>query len=160
MNTQEFEIGKLIELARHKKYELTSAGFAALDKIERIAVPKKLKTRKIAVQALHALSDGLVQYGYFSPEERKKLQAEANMSDAPYKGFKGLFSNSAAPVVEEDIEEDFIPQEEEAKHEFVGEGDDVELDAADSDEEDEDEDDEDEDEDDDDLEEDDEEDDK
>ena len=82
------------------------------------------------------------------------------MSDAPYKGFKGLFSNSAAPVVEEDIEEDFIPQEEEAKHEFVGEGDDVELDAADSDEEDEDEDDEDEDEDDDDLEEDDEEDDK
>ncbi|MBK8396460.1 MAG: DNA primase [Leptospiraceae bacterium] len=148
MSTQEFEIGKLIELARHKKYELTSAGFAALDKIERIAVPKKLKTRKIAVQALHALSEGLVQYGYFSPEERKKLQAEANMSDAPYKGFKGLFSNSAAPVVEEDIEEDFIPQEEEAKHDFVAEGDADEMDAADSEEEeDDDEDDDDEDDD-------------
>lgn len=150
MSTQEFEIGKLIELARHKKYELTSAGFAALDKIERIAVPKKLKTRKIAVQALYALSDGMIKYDYFSPEERKKLQAEANMSDAPYKGgFKGLFSNPAAPVVEEDTEEDFIPQEEEAKHDFVAEGD--EMDSADADEEEDDEDDDDEDEDDDDL---------
>jgi len=149
MSTQEFEIGKLIELARHKKYELTSAGFAALDKIERIAVPKKLKTRKIAVQALYALSDGMVKYDYFSPEERKKLQAEANMSDAPYKGgFKGLFSNSAAPVVEEDTEEDFIPQEEEAKHDFVADGD--EMESADSDEEEDDDDDEDEDEEDDD----------
>ncbi|MBK6606273.1 MAG: DNA primase [Leptospiraceae bacterium] len=150
MSTQEFEIGKLIELARHKKYELTSAGFAALDKIERIAIPKKLKTRKIAVQALHALSDGLVQYGYFSAEERKKLHAEAHMSDAPYKGFKGLFSNSAAPVVEEDIEEDFIPQEEEAKHDYVADGE--ELDSAlseeEEDEDEEEEDDEDEDDDD------------
>ncbi len=146
MSTQEFEIGKLIELARHKKYELTSAGFAALDKIERIAVPKKLKTRKIAVQALYALSDGLVQYGYFSADERKKLHAEANMSDAPYKGFKGLFSNSAAPVVEEDIEEDFIPQEEEAKHDYVADGE--EIDSALSDEEEDDEDDDDEDDDD------------
>jgi|GEM_PF-1099268 hypothetical protein len=145
MSTQEFEIGKLIELARHKKYELTSAGFATLDKIERVAVPKKLKTRKIAVQALYALSDGLIQYGYFSAEERKKLQAEANMSDAPYKGFKGLFSNSAAPVVEEDIEEDFIPQEEEAKHDYLAEGDGEELDSSLSDEEEEDEDEDDED---------------
>lgn len=144
MSTQEFEIGKLIELARHKKYELTSAGFAALDKIERVAVPKKLKTRKIAVQALYALSDGLIQYGYFSAEERKKLQAEANMSDAPYKGFKGLFSNSAAPVVEEDIEEDFIPQEEEAKHDYLADGDGEELDSSLSEEEDEEEEDEDE----------------
>ncbi len=155
MSTQEFEIGKLIELARHKKYELTSAGFAALDKIERIAVPKKLKTRKIAVQALYALSDGLVQYGYFSADERKKLHAEANMSDAPYKGFKGLFSNSAAPVVEEDIEEDFIPQEEEAKHDFVADGEEIEsaLSDEDEDEDDEDEEDEDEDDEDDDIEE-------
>ena len=116
MSTQEFEIGKLIELARHKKYELTSAGFAALDKIERIAVPKKLKTRKIAVQALYALSDGMVKYGYFSPEERKKLQAEANMSDAPYKGgFKGLFSNSAAPVVEQDTPQPVRPRPDNQK---------------------------------------------
>lgn len=130
MSAQEFEIGKLIELARKKKYELTSAGFAALDKIERIAIPKKLKTRKIAVQALYALSEDLIKYGYFSPEERKKMQAEVNMSDAPYKGFKGLFSNSAAPIVEEDTEEDFIPQEEDAKHDFVPEGEEEEIDSA------------------------------
>ncbi|HMV42181.1 MAG TPA: DNA primase [Leptospiraceae bacterium] len=141
MSTQEFEIHKLIELARTKKYELAVAGFAALDKIDRVPVPKKLKTRKIAVQALYALSDGLVKYDYFTAEQRKKLQAEANMSDAPYKGFKGLFSNSAAPVVEEDIEEDYIPQEEEAKHDFVAEGDSDELDSASDDEDDNDDDD-------------------
>ena len=33
------------------------------------------------------------------------------MSDAPYK-FKGLFNNANAPVAEEDMEEEFIPEDE------------------------------------------------
>jgi hypothetical protein len=112
---QEFDISKLIELVRVSKYEMTSAGFAALDKIDRLPVPQKLKNRKIAVQALSVLSEGSIQYGYFSAEERKKLQIETGMSDAPYRGFKNLFT---APKVEEDLQEDYIPQEEEAKTDF------------------------------------------
>jgi hypothetical protein len=133
---QEFEISKLIELARYKKYEMSCAGFAALDKIDKLPVAQKLKTRKIAVQALSVLSDNLIQYDYFSLEERKKLQQEAGMSDAPYKGFKNLFT---APKAEEDLDEDYIPQEEEAKYDFVTDEDgEVVATAADDDDEDED----------------------
>ena len=139
---QEFEISKLIELARFKKYEMSCAGFAALDKIDKLPVSQKLKTRKIAVQALSVLSDNLVKYDYFSLEERKKLQQEAGMSDAPYKGFKNLFT---APKAEEDLDEDYIPQEEEAKYDYITDedGEIVQATAADEDEEDDDFDDED-----------------
>ncbi len=108
----EFDVLKVVELARLKKYEITSAGFAVLDKIDRInTIPKKMRTRKPAVQALHALAEGLVKYDYFSIEERRKLMQEAGMSDAPYK-FKGLFNNANAPVAEEDLEEEYIPEDE------------------------------------------------
>jgi hypothetical protein len=108
----EFDVLKVVELARYKKYEITSAGFAVLDKIDRInSMPKKMKTRKPAVQALHALSDGLVKYDYFSIEERRKLMQEAGMSDAPYKQ-RGLFNNANAPMAEEDLEEEYIPEDE------------------------------------------------
>lgn len=141
MSQPDFDILKLIELGRYKKYETTVAGFSVLDKIDKIDIPKKLRTRKFAVQALHALSENLVQFSYFTPEQKLELAAEAAKSDAPYKGFKGLFANTAAPVVEEETEEEFIPQEEEKTHDFVDE--DAEsfgAEAADADEEEEDED--------------------
>jgi len=121
MSQPDFDILKLIELSRYKKYETTVAGFSVLDKIDKIDVPKKLRTRKYAVQALHALSEKLVQFDYFTAEQKKELAAEAAKSDAPYKGFKGLFANTAAPVVEEETEEEFIPQEEERTPDFVDE---------------------------------------
>jgi hypothetical protein len=106
----DFDILKVIDIARTKKYEITSAGFAALDKIDKISFSKKMKIRKPAVQALYAITENLIQYEYFSPEERKKYVQEANMSDAPYsKGFKNLFPSSA-PVAEEAMEEE-IPEE-------------------------------------------------
>jgi hypothetical protein len=107
---QDFDVLKVVELARTKKYEVTSAGFAALDKIDKINFPKKMKSRKPAVQALFALSEGMIKFDYFTPEQKKKLLHEANLSDAPYKGFKSLFSNSAAPLAEEGEEEE-IPEE-------------------------------------------------
>ncbi len=112
---QEFDILKLVELTRSNKYEMTAVGFAALDKIDKIDIPKKMKSRKFAVQALHAISEKMVQFGYFTAEERKKLQDEANLSDSPYKkDFNNVFakSNSAAPVIEEVTEEEDIPEEE------------------------------------------------
>jgi hypothetical protein len=106
----DFDILKVIELARTKKYEVTSAGFAALDKIDKINFPKKMKTRKPAVQALFAITEEMVKYDYFSQDERKKLMQESGLSDAPYtKGFKSLFP-STAPIAEE-AEEEEIPEE-------------------------------------------------
>lgn len=111
---QDFQISKLIELARTNKYEMSCAGFAALDKIDKLPVNQKYKTRKNAVQALIALSDGLIKFDYFSLEERKKLQIESGMSDAPFRnGGRNLFT---APKVVEDLEEDYIPQEEENEY--------------------------------------------
>jgi len=105
----EFDVLKVVELARHKKYEITSAGFAALDKIDKInSLPKKMRTRKPAVQALHAIAEGLVKYDYFTPEERRRLLQEAGMSDAPYRN-SGVAN---APVAEEDFEEEYIPEDE------------------------------------------------
>lgn len=105
----EFDVLRVVELARHKKYEITSAGFAALDKIDKINnLPKKMKIRKPAVQALFAISEGLVKYDYFTPEQRRKLMQEAGMSNAPYK----QVHNANAPVAEEDMEEEYIPEDE------------------------------------------------
>lgn len=43
----EFDVLRVVELARIKKYEITSAGFALLDKIDNLdTLPKKLKNRK------------------------------------------------------------------------------------------------------------------
>jgi hypothetical protein len=112
INKEDFDVLKVVELARYKKYEVTSAGFAVIDKLDKIAgIPKKLKTRKNAVQALHVLAEGMLKYDYFSPEERKKLIQEAGMSDAPFKGPKGLFTSSA-PVTEDSNEEESIPDED------------------------------------------------
>jgi hypothetical protein len=114
-NKEEFDILKVVELARYKKYEMASVGFAILDKIDKIAaIPKKMKARKVAVQALYVLSEGLVKFDYFTPEQRRKLMQEAKMSDTPFHGPKGLFVSSA-PVTKEELEEEYIPDEEEIK---------------------------------------------
>ncbi|MBM9502139.1 DNA primase [Leptospira sp. 201903071] len=107
----EFDIVTLIELAKRNKYEKAVAGFHTLDRIERLELPKKIKARKLAVQAMYALSSEEVQYGYFSKEERIVLDQEANITNASYSKFNGLFEAPQAPIAEEDTEEDFIPEE-------------------------------------------------
>lgn len=111
-NKDDFDVLKVVELARFKKYELTAAGFAVLDKIDKIPnIPKKMKSRKVAVQAMYVLSEGLVKYGYFTPEERKRLLKEAGMSDTPYKKAEQLFSKPGSPLVVDDSEEEELPEE-------------------------------------------------
>lgn len=126
-NKEEFSILKVIELARIKKYETTVAGFGVLDRIEKIDIPKKLKNRKIAVQALHTLSEGLVKYDYFTPEKKKELLKEANRADAPYRYSLDGFSNSAPKTMEE-TEEEYIPQEEPGSENFDDDDDDYSFD--------------------------------
>ncbi|TGL95501.1 DNA primase [Leptospira barantonii] len=107
----EFDIVTLIELAKRNKYERAVAGFHTLDRIERLELPKKIKARKLAVQAMFALASEEVQYQYFTREERIQLDQEANLSNASYSKFNGLFEAPQAPIAEEDTEEDFIPEE-------------------------------------------------
>jgi hypothetical protein len=106
---QEFDIVKLIELSRTSKYETTVAGFSILDKIDRVPIPKKWKTRKIAVQALYGLSENLVQYRYFSKEEKQKIQ-ESVLRDQK-QGPSDNFAPSIAPVSAEELEEEELPEE-------------------------------------------------
>ncbi|EMI62301.1 DNA primase [Leptospira interrogans] len=146
----EFDIVTLIELAKRNKYERAVAGFHTLDRIERLELPKKIKARKLAVQAMFALASEEVQYQYFTKEERIQLDREANLTNESYSKFNGLFEAPQAPIAEEDTEEDFIP--EEAPRPILDGEDDEDEDSLDEedddDDEDEDEDDDNEDEDD------------
>ncbi|EKQ82024.1 hypothetical protein LEP1GSC064_0020 [Leptospira kirschneri serovar Grippotyphosa str. Moskva] len=74
-------------------------------------MPKKIKARKLAVQAMFALANEEVQYQYFTKEERIQLDKEANLTNESYSKFNGLFEAPQAPIAEEDTEEDFIPEE-------------------------------------------------
>ncbi|UMQ55900.1 hypothetical protein [Leptospira interrogans] len=142
----EFDIVTLIELAKRNKYERAVAGFHTLDRIERLELPKKIKARKLAVQAMFALASEEVQYQYFTKEERIQLDREANLTNESYSKFNGLFEAPQAPIAEEDTEEDFIP--EEAPRPILDGEDDEDEDSLDEDDDDDDEDDDNEDEDD------------
>ncbi|MFB5753500.1 MULTISPECIES: DNA primase [Leptospira] len=144
----EFDIVTLIELAKRNKYERAVAGFHTLDRIERLELPKKIKARKLAVQAMFALANEEVQYQYFTKEERIQLDREANLTNESYSKFNGLFEAPQAPIAEEDTEEDFIP--EEAPRPIL-DGEEDEEDSLDEDDDDDDEDDDNEDEDEDDF---------
>lgn len=60
---------------------------------------------------MFALATEEVQYAYFTKEERIQLDQEANITNASYSKFNGLFEAPQAPIAEEDTEEDFIPEE-------------------------------------------------
>ncbi|EKO61130.1 hypothetical protein LEP1GSC082_2980 [Leptospira kirschneri str. H2] len=116
-------------------------------------MPKKIKARKLAVQAMFALANEEVQYQYFTKEERIQLDREANLTNESYSKFNGLFEAPQAPIAEEDTEEDFIPEEAprpildgEDEEDSLDEEEDDDDDDEDDDNEDEDEDDFDEDE--------------
>ncbi|WP_000207446.1 hypothetical protein [Leptospira interrogans] len=145
----EFDIVTLIELAKRNKYERAVAGFHTLDRIERLELPKKIKARKLAVQAMFALASEEVQYQYFTKEERIQLDREANLTNESYSKFNGLFEAPQAPIAEEDTEEDFIP--EEAPRPILDGEDDEDEDSLDEDDDDEDEDEDDDNEDEDDF---------
>ncbi|GBF51782.1 hypothetical protein LPTSP4_33200 [Leptospira ryugenii] len=114
---EDFDIVSLIELCREKKYETCVAGFGAIDKIEKISLPKKLKNRKLTVQALYALTNQSIQWKYLSKEERDQIQAEKDK----IAGVSSTNTTSFAPHAEEDIDEDFIPEEEAKKPELLDE---------------------------------------
>lgn len=110
---QDFDIVKLIELARHKKYETTVAGFAVIDKLDRVAIPKKLKSRKIAVQSLFAMSENLVQMKFLTKDEKQKIAEELAKRNSHHNSRnQPIFAPTAAPLSSEESEEDELPADD------------------------------------------------
>ena len=130
---REFEISKLLQITRTDKYATAVAAFEVIDQAERLDLPRKWKNRKPAVQAMMALSDEMVRFGFIADEERQKLREELQEEDNEVMDVL----TSAAPVTdesEEDLDE-------------IGETEPVDVLGADSEDSDESDEDEDEDED-------------
>ncbi len=74
---KELDIGRVINLAKNRKYEITVASFDVVENLPLLDVPRSMKGRKRAVQALSLLSDGGVQYGYNeskAPQESEPIE--------------------------------------------------------------------------------------
>ncbi|MDH4200160.1 MAG: hypothetical protein OEV66_07240 [Spirochaetia bacterium] len=61
---KEFEISKVLNLAKGNKYAIACASFDLVDHIFKVEVPKNMRTRKLSVQAMSLLHEGSVKYGY------------------------------------------------------------------------------------------------
>jgi hypothetical protein len=134
----EFEISKLLEISAKQKYATTVAGFKIIDNIDQIELPKKFMTRKPAVKAMIALSDGHIKWDYIGDEARMALEEELRTTRKTHTALDAVFSapgGSLAPASEEldeDLEEigETAPPEEfkEDTEEVAADVDDVEDD--------------------------------
>lgn len=61
---KQFEINKVLDLTKGNKYEVACASFDVVDHIFKLDVPRGMKGRKLAVQAMSLLGDGQVKFGY------------------------------------------------------------------------------------------------
>lgn len=108
--SKEFEISRLLELTEKNKYATTVAAFEVIDLLDQIDIPKKMITRKPAIQAMHALSEQAVAWDYISDEQRRALDEELNpVPDGVDPGSIFNTSGSAAPISDEsdeDLDED------------------------------------------------------
>ena len=99
---REFEISKLLEITRNDKYATAVAAFEVIDQADRLDLPRKWKTRKPAVQAMMALSDDMVHYGFITDEARQQLREELYESEGEEE--MGIMAG-AAPVTDESEED-------------------------------------------------------
>lgn len=58
------EITKVLNLTKANKYAMACAAFDLVDHIFKVEVPKPLKTRKLSVQAMTLLQDGVIKFGF------------------------------------------------------------------------------------------------
>jgi len=61
---KEMEITKVLNLVKGNKYEAACAAFDLVDHIFKVDVPKSMRSRKLSVQAMTLLHDGMIKYGY------------------------------------------------------------------------------------------------
>ena len=75
---REIEISKVLGLSKSKKYEITCASFDLVDHIFKVEIPRSMKHRKLAVQAMNMLSEGHIQYGYEKPRPEPKAKTDSS----------------------------------------------------------------------------------
>lgn len=73
---KEIEISKVLQLAKGNKYEKSCATFDLVDHILKVDVPKSLRGKKPAVQAIVLLADEQIHYGYDTSEPSKVSSSE------------------------------------------------------------------------------------
>ena len=61
---KQIDISKILNLTDKNKFEITCAAFDAVDHVLKLDIPKSLKGRKSAVQAISLLADNQLKYGY------------------------------------------------------------------------------------------------
>ena len=103
------EISEILNLSKEKKFEVTCASFDVVDHIFKIDIPKPLRNRKLAVQAISLLLNGDIQYGYEKEQEVKTPVHEIDKEEDQDQGNKEMTSSKPAeiqsvdqPVVDED----------------------------------------------------------
>ncbi len=77
------EISEILNLSKEKKFEVTCASFDVVDHIFKIDIPKPLRNRKLAVQAMSLLLNGNIQYGYEKEQEVKLPVNEIDKEEDP-----------------------------------------------------------------------------
>lgn len=101
---KQFEITKLLSITENDKYATAVAAFEVIDQLSVLELPKKWKNRKPAVQAMMAISEETVKFGYIEDSVRTALEEELDIaggkSDASFRT-----STGAAPAVEEEDED-------------------------------------------------------
>ena len=149
---KEFEISKLLKIVANNKYEATVAAFEAINHIDKLTFTKKEMTRKPAIRALIAMSNGSLQYDYISDETRMNLEDELRnrARQQNESAINAVFNtiDSSAPIADE-LDEDLDEIGETAPVEVFS---DLSSDSEDDDDSDEEEDDDDDDDDEDDSE--------
>ena len=75
-NMRDIEIAKILYLAKNKKYEVTCAAFDLVDHMPKVEIPRILKGRKLAVQAMSLIADEQVNYGYENEEMAPVSESE------------------------------------------------------------------------------------
>ena len=75
-------ISKVLDLTQQNKFEVICATFDAVDHIFKVDIPRSLKGRKSAIQAMTLLADDQLKYGYDeysfqnSPEDESTQEVE------------------------------------------------------------------------------------
>ncbi|MDH5717544.1 MAG: hypothetical protein OEZ22_07880 [Spirochaetia bacterium] len=78
---KEIEIAKVLGLAKKQKYEVTCASFDLVDHIFKVDLPRSLKNRKLAVQAMSLLAEGHIKYGFEKFEDNPKEETAKKQSE-------------------------------------------------------------------------------
>jgi hypothetical protein len=116
----------MLDLVTRGKYEITAAGFAAIDRLDQIEISKKMQGRKVAVQIMDLLQKDEVHYyykdkirevGFRRPEEEAyaRLKAMPSGTDVPEQETMSDTTSEPSVVNSENTAQKESPEDSERK---------------------------------------------